>query len=43
MKKFSNQFYNANKQKSYKDTFHNNDKDYIEVDYEKNDNEDKSI
>ena len=43
MKKFSNQFYNTNNQSSYNSTFHNNDKDYIEVDYEKNDNEDKSI
>ena len=43
MKKFSNQFYNSNNQSSYNGTFHNNDKDYIEVDYEKNDNEDKSI
>ena len=41
MKKFSNQFYDANNQRSYNDDFDNNDKDYIEVDYEKNDNEDK--
>ena len=43
MKKFSNQFYNTNNQSSYNSTFDNNDKDYIEVDYEKNDNEDKPI